>query len=208
MIKKVLLTAVVCLITSFAFANDYNLQSYQLEVNLGVGISSLMTDINDYGTRLAWGKNPGYMFALQGLAYVEENVAAGFEFGMDYFPNKYYKTYYYGNIPVSTTAYNFFITSKYIIGNSKDTTIYIPVGAGVKSLSYKIYNERISSTAPAVYIGFGIEFPFTIDDDFFNEGATSTIGLEMRLNYSHHKLEDVSANLAYMSFLVKIGGLF
>lgn len=164
MIKKLLLTAVICCMASSVFArsygskyDDYSSNRYNSyyekdnrhksyykddyayearnQVSLGLGLSMLMQDAK-YENNTPWGKNPGYNFYLQYLRFINDNFAIGGEIGTDIFSNT---TVWdeYESATFKTTTFNFLLSAKYVLIKNENARFYIPFGLGVQRVNFK-----------------------------------------------------------------------
>lgn len=164
MIKKLLLTAVICCMASSVFARsygskyeDYSSNRYnsyyekdnrhksyykdysdyeaRRQISVGLGLSMLMQDAK-YENNTPWGKNPGYNFSFQYLYFFDENFAFGAEIGTDIFTTTKI-TDSGADLSLSTMTYNFLLSAKYVLIKNENARFYIPFGLGLQRATMK-----------------------------------------------------------------------
>ena len=151
---------------------------------------------------------PGGGIELQYLNFLNERFALGVEFGGTVLTEET-ENYYGYEIKTKTQTLHGMISGRLYVNPNNKNLVYVPFGVGFVQgeLDGDIYIGGVkrfvlndfSDTAPAGYIGLGVELERTEE---------SLISLEARYHMAWFRKSGISATYSYVSIMLKAGGLF
>lgn len=176
--------------------------------SLGAGLVIPTGNVIEEGDLSLKAGGPGGGIELQYLNFLNERFALGVEFGGTVLTEETENYYGYEIKTKSQTLHGMISGRLYVNPNNKNL-VYVPFGVGFVQgeLDGDIYTGGVkrlvlndfSDTAPAGYIGLGVELERTEE---------SLISLEARYHMAWFRKSGISATYSYVSIMLKAGGLF